>query len=434
MKQKIRTIIIGAGLSGLSTAYHLKGECILVEKETTPGGIASSEKAGGFIFDKAGHLMHFKTKYAKDLICGLIKHSTLIKHTRSSWIFSNGIYTRYPFQINTHNLPPHIIKDCLLKMAQAQLSDKKKEPAANLKDWILDNFGEGIARHFMFPYNRKLWKIPLEKIGADWTDRFIPKATLGCAIKGAVSDFKKGFGYNRIFFYPSSGGIQQIAEAFLGQIKDNVVFNARVTGIDITRKILTLSCGRKVKFSRIISTMPLPELIRIIKGVPPAIKAGCKCLDYVSVFNLNIGVDRENISNKHWIYFPERKFIFYRVGFQSNFSKDIAPAGKSALYTEVSYTKKRPLEYGRNTIKKRILSDLRKAGILKTSDRIITEKSYDIRYAYPVRGINDFTQEIIKFLTKWDIYSIGRYGSWRYMTMEDCIMDGKLLADTFKKV
>ncbi len=156
-----KNVIIGAGLTGLSTAYHLKGNYSLFEKNSLAGGMASSDDIRGFTFDKAGHLFHFQTKEGKDVIKNANINSLLKKHKRSSWILSKNTYTRYPFQVNTYKLPPPVIKDCLIKMVQAQSELKKNKPVNNLKDWIMENFGEGIAKHFMFPYNQKLWQYPL---------------------------------------------------------------------------------------------------------------------------------------------------------------------------------------------------------------------------------------------------------------------------------
>jgi protoporphyrinogen oxidase len=424
-----KNIIIGAGLTGLSAAYHLKGNYALFEKSLVPGGMASSEDVKGFVFDKAGHLMHFQTQYAKNLIESIKNGIAFNRHKRFSWILSKNTYTRYPFQANTYKLPPPVIKDCLVKMARAQAYYKKRNSADNLQDWILENFGEGIARHFMFPYNRKLWQIPLRRIGIDWVDKFIPKAQLKCAIRGAVSDCKKGFGYNKVFYYPDTGGIQAVSEAFFSMVQNKVFFGREITGIDLKNKALFFSHGEKMRFNRIISTMPLPELIRMIKDVPLDIRAEIDNLKYASVFNLNLGIDRDSISDKHWIYFPEKKYVFYRIGFFSNFSKKVCPTGKSSLYAEVSCAMDKPLKCARHELKRRIIQDLNKSGILKTSDKIIAEKSYYIKYAYPVSG-KSFTLDIIdKFLKSHNVHSVGRYGSWKYMSMEECIMQGKLTAD-----
>lgn len=425
----VENVIIGAGLTGLSAACHLKGDYILLEQNLVPGGMASSDNIEGFVFDRAGHLLHFQEEYVKKLLDSIESGSALIRHKRFSWILSNNVYTRYPFQVNTYKLPPRIIKDCLVEMVKAKSFSKNKNSIDNLRDWILQNFGEGIARHFMFPYNRKLWQIPLHNIAIDWVDKFIPKARLESAIRGAVSDFKKGFGYNRIFYYPDRGGIQTVSDALLSQVQDKVLFGKKVIHICLGSKIITLSGNKKIRFNRIISTMPLPELIKIIKNKPGDIKDKVNGLKYVSVFNLNLGIDRNRISDKHWIYFPERKYIFYRVGFFSNFAESVSPDNKSSLYAEVSYTADKPLRYGCDDLTKKIIADLNKAGILKAKDRILAEKRHYIKYAYPVSSKNSPLETIDKFLKSNGVYSVGRYGSWKYMSMEDCIIHGKITAE-----
>jgi len=427
-------LIIGAGLSGLSAAYHLKKGFLLFEKESKPGGMASSDVVKDFIFDKTGHLLHFRTEYVKDLLRILSIGSGLIKQRRSSWVFSKGTYTRYPFQVNTYKLPPAIIKDCLVKMARAGISPCGRGDSSNFKEWILNNFGKGIARHFMFPYNRKLWKTPLDKIDIDWVDRFIPKTNFEQAVKGAVSDFKKNFGYNKNFYYPERGGIQEIANAFLSRIKKNVHFEREVVRINLKDRIVTLKSGEDLRFDRIISTIPLPELIGIVKDLPSALKNKLRQLRYVSIFNLNLGINKDRISDKHWVYFAEPGYIFYRVGFFSNISNAVTPGGMSSLYTEVSYNGSKTHKVSPPHLKRRIIEDLKKAGILTEKDEIVAQKSYDIKYAYPVHDRNreGLVSGMKSFLGRYNIYSIGRYGSWRYMTMEECILEGKRTAEVIE--
>jgi UDP-galactopyranose mutase len=356
-------------------------------------------------------------------------------HQRSSWIFSKNTYTRYPFQTNTYRLPAEVIKDCLFNMIEVCIGADGGKPS-NFKNWILDSFGKGVAEHFMFPYNLKLWRTPLHSIDIDWVNRFVPKANVEQAIKGAFSDFKKAIGYNRIFYYPKTGGIQTIAEALYNAVRENVCFRREAVRIFLKDRTMLLSDGQHLKFDTLISTMPLPELIKIIDDAPQALRKKAQQLKYVSVFNLNIGVGRGGISDKHWVYFPEKEYIFYRVGFLSNFSKAMASSGKTSIYTEVSYSKDKPLKYNNELLKKRIIKDLIKSGILTRGDNIISERSYDIRYAYPLHDTKrkKLVRVIKRFLRQHNVLSIGRYGSWRYMTMEDCILEGRLAANNVSRL
>ena len=68
---KKRIIILGAGLAGLSTAWHLQRrglDCQVYEKEPEVGGLCRSKNIGGFTFDFDGHLLHFKHNYTFNLI------------------------------------------------------------------------------------------------------------------------------------------------------------------------------------------------------------------------------------------------------------------------------------------------------------------------------------------------------------------------------
>ena len=421
-------LIIGAGLSGLSAGYHLKEKCLLLEKESAPGGMASSERVASFTFDKTGHLLHFQTRYVKDLLDCPSNSFKLAKHRRSSWVFSKNTYTRYPFQVNTYKLPSYVINDCVANIEKAQRKPKQKTPPSDFKNWILSNFGEGVAKHFMFPYNRKLWKTPLREMSTEWADKLIPKTELKQAIKGARADYRRNFGYNKIFYYPEQGGIQAREELFTKKLKKQIRCNNRVVNINLKNKTATTEDGKSVNFDTIVSTMPLPELIEIVTGLPKEIKEMRKQLKWVSVFNYNLGVTGDVLPNKHWVYFPEKKYVFYRVGVASNFSKHAAPSRHSSLYTEVSYTTTKPLQHSRRKLKEHIIEDLHKTGLLTNENSIVAEKSYDLEYAYPLPTKHNPAKQIKSFLKKHGIHSIGRYGGWEYMPMEECILQGRATA------
>src|SRR5258706_16227023 len=108
----VRTLILGGGMSGLSCAYHLKNNYLLVEKSDEPGGLSRSIKQDGFVFDHTGHLLHLRDPYALKLIPQLLGDN-LVENQRRAWIYSSGVYTRYPFQAKTYDLPKDVIKDCV---------------------------------------------------------------------------------------------------------------------------------------------------------------------------------------------------------------------------------------------------------------------------------------------------------------------------------
>lgn len=420
---KRQIFILGAGLSGLSAAWHLQSkniECEVIEKESEVGGLCRSKDINGFIFDYDGHLLHFKRRYAFDLVRKLLKNG-LVEHTRSAWVYSHNCFTRYPFQANLYGLPPDVIKECILGLVKtkANLKDRKN---SNFLDWIAVTFGAGIAKHFMIPYNSKFWTIPPQELNCSWLDGFIPVPSLDQIIEGSVGENKQLFGYNAHFWYPKEGGINKIPQALAGQIK-NIRTNSRISEIDLGKRLFKLDSGEKQKFDCLISTIALPELLHIIKAVPRNIESCFKNLRWNSIFNLNLGMKKHDPSGRHWVYFPQQEISFFRVGFYNNFLS--GHNGKYSLYVEVSYSKNKPL--GRKGIVKTILDDLRRIGLLGDKDKIMAQDINDIKYGYPIydKNYNMARDTILKFLSKNKIIPCGRYGSWRYMSMEDAIMDGK---------
>lgn len=427
-------IIIGAGLAGLSAAYHLCDyEYIILEKDDEIGGLCRSYSIGGFRFDYTGHLLHFRNPEARIFVEDLLK-GKLSSLERRSYIYSKDVYTPYPFQVNIHGLPPDVIRECLIGFIEVWAKKKEQGPAVletrekNFKEWIYDTFGPGIGRHFMIPFNNKLWKTPLEDMTSDWVSWLIPRPTLQEVIDGALGIGKKDMGYNPIFLYPIEGGISMLPDAFLPYIK-NLRLSCSVERIDIEKRSILLQDGTTQGFDQIISTIPLPDLIRITRGLPGWLAESARHLRYISVYDINIGINREGISDKHWIYFPEPEFIFYRVGFPMNFSKDMAPFGTSSIYVEVSHLPEESIQ--EDILKEKVMDGLMTSGILKDNDDILVMDIRDIKYAYVIYDIfrRDNIKKIKDYFQEHGIYTTGRYGSWEHSSMEDAIIQGREMAN-----
>jgi len=437
---KNEVIILGAGLAGLSTAYHLQKravECRLFEKEEEPGGLCRSKYIKGFTFDYDAHLLHFRRQYVFKLI-GEIAPFVFASHRRNSWVFSYDRYTRYPFQANTYGLPHKVVADCLLGLTRARLKNytfrfpwrgAQKNYQGNFKEWLFKTFGKGISNHFMVPYNAKFWTVPLAELTSEGLDEYIPVASLKDAFRGGFFNHSKAFGYNQQFWYPYRGGIDSITKAFQNHIR-GLNTQKEVVSIDIGKKVIEFKDGEKLEYTKVVSSLPLIEMQKIIKNIPASIAEALNKLKYVSIFNLNLGINKRNISDKHWIYFPEHKYTFFRIGFSSNFSLNVAPKGKSSLYTEVSYSHSKPLDKG--VVVSQIIKDLMRLNILNNENDIVVRDINDIKYGYCLCDSqhSKTTKQILDFLNHNGIYSIGRFGRWRYMSMEDTILDGKHIAET----
>lgn len=423
---KPRIVIIGGGLAGVSAGHHLAGhEPLLFEKEREIGGLCRSFTQDGFTFDCTGHLIHLKHAYTKELVAELLPDA-FDSHERLASIYSKGTLTPYPFQANTFGLPPEVVRDCVVGYVESMHADHRS--AENFHDWVLQTFGSGIAKHFMLPYNEKFWKQDLHGITSDWVSWAIPKPSLEEVVNGALGLTNKGMGYNPRFLYPKDGGIDVLPRALARSIT-NVHTGEPIASIDPSRKIVRFASGQEQAYDYLVSTLPVPVLYSILNGAPEPLVANAQKLRAISVLNINVGIARPNISDQHWIYFPEDQFVFSRIGFPMNFSRAVAPAGASSIYIEITHHPEDPLDVDELT--ERSLADLRKAGVLRDDDRVLTRHVIDIRYAYVVfdRHRQEHLQELLDYLETAGIYSAGRYGRWDYFSMEDSILSGKTAAE-----
>ncbi len=434
MKARKKILILGAGIAGLSAAWHLRERGIpsrIFEKESEVGGLCRSKHVRGFTFDYSGHLLHFKKPYVAGLVRKLLGKQC-VKQPRSAWVSMGERYTPYPFQANLFGLPPKILKECLDGFLRAKKTKRKDSPGKNMNfsQWARRTFGAGIARHFMEPYNAKFWTVPPKELSCDWLSGMVPVPSLRRVLEGAKNESKNQLGYNVYFWYPRAGGIEKLPKAFARRLKD-IRLKSGITRIDLDKKEVTLVSGKKEKYDTLISTIPLPEMSRLIRKLPAAIQKALAKLRWNSIYNLNLGVSANGRDPKrHWIYFPQPETCFFRVGFPHHYSSGVAPLRQRSFYAEVSYSRYKAVS--KKKIGTRILRDLRKKGLLGPQDRICAKDVNDIRYGYPIydRQYQEATQKILKFLSGHGIIPCGRYGSWTYMSMEDAIWDGKRAAES----
>jgi protoporphyrinogen oxidase len=182
------------------------------------------------------------------------------------------------------------------------------------------------------------------------------------------------------------------------------------------------------EYEALVSTIPIPELVRRCKDLPNEIREAATGLRCVSVYSINLGVARERVSDKHWIYFPEPEYPFYRAGFPMNFSPALGRPGCSSLYVEISH---QPTEVvPPAAVLKQVRDGLERAGILRGDDKMVVADVRDIRYAYVLfdRHRARVLPAVLAELKRWGIHSIGRYGRWEHTSMEDAISQGRALA------
>jgi UDP-galactopyranose mutase len=199
--------------------------------------------------------------------------------------------------------------------------------------------------------------------------------------------------------------------------------------VDLARRVVRFADGDEVAFDRMVFTLPLCFLPYWFQDLPAAVADACAGLEYQGIFNVNVGVDRPVLSDKHWIYFYEDEFPYHRLSFPANFSPRNVPDGKSSVSTEVAYSRHRPLE--RDAMLERTVASLRSAGIIDEEDEIELVHAEEILPAYVIydlaHGRNVST--IREWLLEQRIWTAGRFGEWQYFNMDHSMASGKAAAD-----
>jgi len=454
-------VILGAGLAGLSTALHLERlPWAIYEANHEAGGLCRSMEKDGFIFDYTGHLLYIHHDPVKAFFNEFMA-GKMHEFMRNSNVFSHGTYLPFPFQANTYPLPADVRADCIIGFVNAlmkgaehgqeqekkeahlvrskaldflELKQPEKAGAADFGQWVRDNLGEGFVRHFLAPYNEKFWRRPLSDLTAEWALWSVPVPSLEEVLRGALGLGKKQFGYNTSIHYPKSGGIQVLPDAMVSALGKGsgtvagggggaVRLNKRAVSVNAGARTVRFSDGEEASYDRLVSSIPLDNLVGMIEDAPADVKKAASGLKSVSVHAVNLGVKGNPNPDLHWTYFPGGDYLFYRIGSQSNYSPAMAPEGCSSLTAEVT---RQPDEPPIEGLEDSVIEQLVSCALLKSRRDVLFTDTIRIKKAYVV--FDEQRQAalplIFDYLVSRGIIPVGRYGTWNYMGMEDSILHG----------
>jgi protoporphyrinogen oxidase len=293
------------------------------------------------------------------------------------------------------------------------------------RDWVLDRFGEGLAEHFFFPYNRKLYRAEPAELGLDWVGRYVPKPDLEEVVDGALGLHDAKVGYNAVFRYPKTGGIRMLPDRVAAEVP-LLRTESEVVRLHLGERWLELTDGERLVFDTAVSTISLPALMDlIVDELPDEIADARRDLRWVRVLNIALGVRGPAPAPEHWRYFPDPGVPFYRVGFPSNHGR-LAPDGCHTVSVEVS------LDPGVGDVDATVAETeaaLVAAGLVKPDavevrQLTMVDPAYVV-YDHPRRHA---VAALRRFLGIFGVRLSGRWAEWKYSAMEDAILDGMAAA------
>jgi protoporphyrinogen oxidase len=415
-------LIVGGGPTGLGAASYLQEQSrdwYLLEADDHFGGLASSfVDEQGFTWDMGGHV-HFSHYDTFDRYMALaIPPDGWLQHRRESWIRMRGRFVPYPLQNNVHRLPEADCAACLAGLKQAN-ERRAIAPPANFAEWMEATFGEGLTRLFMRPYNVKVWAYPPDRLGWNWIGERVAVPSyekIMAAIRANRDDDQ--WGPNRCFTFPKHGGTGSIWNALGRRLPaERIALNCRVQSIDAARRVARTADGRTCSYRRLISTLPLDDLIRVVPGVVDAAQA--ERLVHSSVHTVGVGIDGtppDSLKTKCWMYFPESNSPYYRVTVFSNYSPFNTPQPERqwSLMAEVSQSQVKTVAVDR--LVDDVLRAMVEDELLPDRIRVCSIATRFLPHAYPTPFVDRdrVVDPILRRFEAADILSRGRFGAWKY--------------------
>lgn len=398
-KQIINYLILGAGPAGLTFASRLqeRGEhsFLVLEKESTPGGLCRSEKVDGAPLDiGGGHFLDVKDKAVLEFVFKYLPENNWnLFHRKSTIRLAQGEID-FPIESNLWQLP---VIDSLKYLVSLTMADANKgyKPPQTFYRWLYWKYGRKIAEEYLIPYNSKLFGVPLQEIGTAWLHKLpnisYAHSLISCLIRRPLGNIP----HHAKFLYPKKHGYGEVWQRMADALTGKIIFNTPATHLDCTRQVV----NKKYFAKHIIVTIPWGELTDIT-GAAPDILDSIKELRHSS---LDITYHNERYSSKaHWTYIPDPLIEHHRVIYRDNFCKKA-----KGYWTETN-------------------------SLRKTKSSCW---SHSNTYAYPLStvGVSTTIKKIITFFRAKNIYGLGRWGEWEQLNSDAVISRAIKLADTLLK-
>lgn len=413
-------VILGAGIAGISAAYHLKqkGEnSVIFEKDNDWGGLCGFFEIDGYRFDRFVHFTFAKDEKIAELFA---KSSPLYAHPPVSYNYWRGCWLKHPAQ---NNLAPLPIEE-KVKIIDSFVNRPRKDVAEipDYAEWLRVQYGDYFAENFPFAYTRKYWGVEAKQLETKWVGNRLHVSPLPEVLRGAFAEQQENFYYTKFMNYPKKGGFRSIMNECRKGL--DIRLNKKAVRIDTAAKQVEFADGTAEKYDNLISSLPLPEIIKMISDVPENVQNAAKQLRWTCGYQVSLGFNRPDVAKYLWFYIYDEDVPPARVYSPNLKSPDNAPKGCSSLQAEVFFANDAKIA-DKDEVLRQTVSKLKEICQFNDSDVVVK----DIRFE-PYANII-FTPEIYesrKVVREWlqaqGIKTIGRFGEWDYFWSHQAFESG----------
>jgi protoporphyrinogen oxidase len=420
--------VLGTGMAGFGAAYaaHEAGvRPVMYDMHDHIGGhTASYEFPGGWTFDEGPHVSFTNDARIRDLLAVNVegRYEEFATRVNNYW---KGHWIKHPAQINLHGLPTDLITKILLEFVEvAQRTEPL--PIRNYEDWLRASFGSTFSETFPMEYTIKYHTTTAANMNTEWIGPRLYRPKLEEVFRGALQPSSDDVHYISGFRYPTRGGFVAYLEPFR-RIAD-IKLGHKVVCIDPKERLLHFANGVTAAYGRLVSSVPLPELIPMIAGAPRDVLEAAERLACSEAVIVSLGIDRPDLVDAHWTYFYDRDIFFTRLSTPHLQSRHNVPPGCGSLQAECYYSKKyRPLDRRPEDCIDPVIDDLKRCGVLRETDRILFRRAMHIPYANVIFDLDwaSSVSAVHGFLDDVGIGYCGRYGDWAYTWTDQSFVSGE---------
>ena len=424
------TIVLGSGMAAWGAFDRLAAEGVspkVFDKNSYPGGHTASFENNGFVFDDGPHISFTEIEAIRDTLAAAVDNNyETLQAKVDNWY--QGHWVKHPAIAYLHGLPTDLVADCLRDFIAA-VHSPEPESFANYHEWLLAAYGPTFANNFPGPYGTKYHTVGPELMNTSWLGPRLYRPDLDEVIKGALGPVEKELHYIDKFRYPKGGGFVSYQKKFFDQSALNLDHEA--TAIDPVAKTVTFGNGHVESYSDLITSVPLPDIIKMLPDVPDEVRKAASLLSCSSCVVVNFGVNRSDLSPCHWRYIYDLDMRSVRLSFPHMFSPTTVPEGCGAVQVEVYYSDKyKPLDHAPEEDIAPMKAELVKMGVLPEDDEILVEEARFIKYANVIFDLDSgpAAAKVQDYLKSLDITYCGRYGDWAYIWTDQSYLSGQRAA------
>lgn len=424
-------LILGTGMAALGAASRLADEgrvVVLYDANPYPGGHTATFDAGqGFLFDDGPHVSFTKDDRIRDLLAANVGGAfrEIRARINNYW---HGSWIPHPVQMHLYGLPTNLVID-ILKDFVAVHSDRQPE-GDDYESWLRAAYGHTFAETFPMVYGLKYHTTTMDQLTTEWLGPRMYRPSLEEVLRGALAPTDADVHYVTSFRYPTRGGFQAYLRPLLERF--DIRLGRRVIAIDPKARTIGFGDGTNAAYEGLISSIPLPDLVPMISGAPPAVLAAAERLSFSSAVMVNLGVDRQDVSEAHISYVYDNDVIFPRLNFPHLLSPNNVPPGTASIQVELYFSERyRPMTDAPETLIDKVISDLQRIGILREDDRLLVKEARLVRYANIIydRERAAALATVHDYLADVGIARCGRYGDWNHAWTDESFISGELAAE-----